>query len=514
MDITAQVSAISTSLHSISEQLNTLITEDSVTPTEYQTLEKDFIALEHAINLHSTIAAQTTILAERTNAAHSIGSTHLLDYLVETFQLSRKQAHNRITLAHTLYPPASEPPEPTDEEPDASAGTEPEDGPAPDAGAEPADQDELGDSGEPVDPGEPEKKTQQSKISAEKHAIITEELDRLNPQTRPSKQELLEQALRQAVWRKPEDLRAWLRQQVTKTNNSHPDPIAAMSKRYLSLSQPDANNMVRINGLIPAATAALITANTAPLTKRGDLVEALPSDDTRTRSQRYADALHHIMEVYNSGIVTPNRGGTASIIISMTTDDLDAMDTPGNESPLHTLYPTNTGYSLNLAEIMNLIAARYDFAVLLDGATGQPLNVGRTRRSATFEQKIALFASELVCTGNNCSRPALECQIHHLDPWVRGGLTNLSNLTQQCFNHHPRNDDSRTGTNGKGYMARDASTGKVGHFSADGSGPHFNKSAAAQQSGGEWARSKHRNRRAEAQPPPDDDFGLFERPAS
>lgn len=153
MDITAQVSAISASLHSISEQLSTLIAEDSVTPTEYQTLEKDFIALEHAINLHSTIAAQTTILAERTNAAHSIGSTHLLDYLVETFQLSRKQAHNRITLAHTLYPPASQPKEPPDEEPEAGAGTEPEDGPAPEAGAEPTDQDEPGGTGESADTG-------------------------------------------------------------------------------------------------------------------------------------------------------------------------------------------------------------------------------------------------------------------------------------------------------------------------------------------------------------------------
>ena len=34
-----------------------------------------------------------------------------------------------------------------------------------------------------------------------------------------------------------------------------------MKRRYLSVGKPDADNMVRISGLVPAATAALITAN-------------------------------------------------------------------------------------------------------------------------------------------------------------------------------------------------------------------------------------------------------------
>ncbi|WP_230622972.1 HNH endonuclease signature motif containing protein, partial [Corynebacterium glutamicum] len=151
----------------------------------------------------------------------------------------------------------------------------------------------------------------------------------------------------------------------------------------------------------------------------------------------------------------------------------------GDGSILNKLYPTNTGYSLNLAEIMNLIAAKYDFAVLLDGATGQPLNVNRMQRSANLTQRIALFASELVCSAPNCDRPQLECEVHHLDPWIRGGLTNLVNLTHQCFNHHPRNDDTRTGVNGKGFMDRDPVTGRVGHYPVGGEGPVFNRSAAA-----------------------------------
>ena len=40
------------------------------------------------------------------------------------------------------------------------------------------------------------------------------------------------------------------------------------------------------------------------------------------------------------------------------------------------------------------------------------------------------------------------------------------------------------GVNGKGFMDRDPVTGRVGHYSASGEGPVFNRSAAADRSGG------------------------------
>ncbi|ANE04509.1 HNH endonuclease signature motif containing protein [Corynebacterium crudilactis] len=528
--LTTHVATVTTALHAISNHLGTFITDDDTTPEQYATLEDDLINLENAINHHATIAAQAAALAERTNAAHTIGSTHLIDYLTTTFGLSKARAHHRITLAHSLYPKPTTPspgsngdksnggPDGSSND-DDSGDDDPDPEPEAEPGQEPASGSEPGTSGgagtpEPTHPGG-------THISAEKHAIITDELTHLNPNTTPSYKDLRDQALGQAIWRTPEDLRTWLRHQITTANTVYPNPITAMGKRYLALSKPDANNMVRIHGLIPASTAALITANTAPLTKRGDLVDIPASDDTRNRGQRYADALHHIMDTYNHGIVTPARGGTASIIISMTTDDIDDIN-HSDASPLNTLYPTNTGYSLNLAEIMNLIAAKYDFAVLLDGATGQPLNVHRMQRNANLTQRIAVFASELVCSAPNCDRPQLECEIHHLDPWIRGGLTNLVNLTQQCFNHHPRNDDTRSGVNGKGFMDRDPVTGRVGHYPPGGdNGPVFNRSAAADASGGAWARRKHRATGPPGgQQPPDppgpypNDGGLFHRPAS
>ena len=68
------------------------------------------------------------------------------------------------------------------------------------------------------------------RISAEKHAIITDELARLNPNTAPSAEELRTQALSQAIWRTPEDLRTWLRHQVTTANKNNPNPIEEHSE--------------------------------------------------------------------------------------------------------------------------------------------------------------------------------------------------------------------------------------------------------------------------------------------
>ncbi|MBA4576165.1 HNH endonuclease signature motif containing protein [Corynebacterium glutamicum] len=502
MSITTHVQALTTALNAIDNHLASML-DHGVTPDQYKAIEPDLIALEHTINHHATIAAQTTALAERTNAAHTIGSTHLIDYLTTTFGLSKARAHHRINLAHSLYPI----PKPNPGSGNGGNGGNPDGGPD---GGDSGD-DDSGDDDPDPEPDKPEDgkpdgdKPRGPRISAEKHAIITDELARLNPNTTPSAEELRTQALSQAIWRTPEDLRTWLRHHVTTANKNNPNPITAMKRRYLAVGKPDADNMVRISGLVPAATAALITANTAPLTKRGNLVDLPAAEDMRTRGQRHADALHHIMEIYNHGIVTPARGGTASIIISMTTDDLDEINhaNSSGESLLNNLYPTNTGYSLNLAEIMNLIAAKYDFAVLLDGETGQPLNVNRMQRSANLTQRIALFASELVCSAPNCDRPQLECEVHHLDPWMRGGLTNLVNLTHQCFNHHPRNDDSRSGVNGKGFMDRDPATGRVGHYPVGGEGPVFNRSAAADRSGGAWARRKHHGPPPTPPDPPD-----------
>ena len=53
------------------------------------------------------------------------------------------------------------------------------------------------------------------------------------------------------------------------------------------------------------------------------------------------------------------------------------------------------------------------------------------------------------------SDAADECQIHHLDPWLHGGLTNIANLSTACAYHNGANDDDPNAPPLRGRLARE-----------------------------------------------------------
>ena len=60
-------------------------------------------------------------------------------------------------------------------------------------------------------------------------------------------------------------------------------------------------------------------------------------------------------------------------------------------------------------------------------STGRPLDVGRTRRLATDEQRLAVAARDQACIG--CHAPIIRCQVHHHRWWGREhGRTDVDNL--------------------------------------------------------------------------------------
>ncbi len=76
-----------------------------------------------------------------------------------------------------------------------------------------------------------------------------------------------------------------------------------------------------------------------------------------------------------------------------------------------------------------------------DGEDGErPLDLGRRRRTATRDQKIALRALHATCawpTGSGV--PAQDCQFHHLEYWGRDlGRSDLDNYRPLCAFHHKR----------------------------------------------------------------------------
>ncbi len=70
------------------------------------------------------------------------------------------------------------------------------------------------------------------------------------------------------------------------------------------------------------------------------------------------------------------------------------------------------------------------------GTGSAPLDVGRTKRLATREMRVALALRDRGCTFPGCDRPPGWCRAHHLLPWAAGGATTLDNLVLLCERHH------------------------------------------------------------------------------
>ncbi|NYG06459.1 hypothetical protein BJ986_000946 [Phycicoccus badiiscoriae] len=77
---------------------------------------------------------------------------------------------------------------------------------------------------------------------------------------------------------------------------------------------------------------------------------------------------------------------------------------------------------------------------VLDGAS-LPLDLGRAERFFTEAQRVALATRYDACAAFGCDRPYAWCELHHEDPWHRGGKTDLALAVPLCGHHHRRAHD-------------------------------------------------------------------------
>ncbi len=74
--------------------------------------------------------------------------------------------------------------------------------------------------------------------------------------------------------------------------------------------------------------------------------------------------------------------------------------------------------------------------VILDPASGLPLEVGRAHRIVPPWIRKALHARDRGCRWPGCTAPAAWTEVHHLVAWYYGGLTNVDNCVLACRWHH------------------------------------------------------------------------------
>lgn len=196
-------------------------------------------------------------------------------------------------------------------------------------------------------------------------------------------------------------------------------------RRWLSLA-PMLDGMHSIDGVLDAETAAAFSAVLAPF--------LVPSgaDDTRTSDQRRADGLAEVVAVaVRSGELPTLSGATTALQVAvdlrtLTGDGVDPAQIVGASQTPIWLTPGAAGRLACDANVRRL---------LVDPA-GVPLDLGREVRVFSSAQRRALAGRDGGCRFPGCSRPPAHTDAHHLQPWAKGGQSDLANGLLLCRHHH------------------------------------------------------------------------------
>ena len=239
---------------------------------------------------------------------------------------------------------------------------------------------------------------------------------------------------------------------VREANRPFPrDPAAANRKRRLTVGKQDRDGGAKVTAYLDAATTALLESwlLTHGL-KKGS------RDDGRTPAQRNADALDLARRTAHEA--NPRVAGKpmCTVVVTATADDVrTATRFPGaGTHPTRVTVRSGAGVELGLADMLRLGLGDDAYLAVVDPdapITDAKLRLGRTKRSATLDQHIALQLLDGTCQHPGCNRPPDACDRHHIVSWLHGGRTDIENLTLMCRRHHTDNDDSLTNPT-RGHM--------------------------------------------------------------
>ena len=184
----------------------------------------------------------------------------------------------------------------------------------------------------------------------------------------------------------------------------------------------------KANGMVAGSFEMTGLAGESLITAIDALTPPPGEDDTRTASQRRADALEDLSRSFLEGTESPEVGGEkphANIHV-----DLDALR--GVAGGLH---ETETGHVLSVDTVRQLACDASVSRIVL-GPGSEILDVGRKTRVIPAGLRRAVIARDRHCTAPGCGRSARWCDVHHIVFWADGGETLLTNLCLLCRYHH------------------------------------------------------------------------------
>lgn len=217
----------------------------------------------------------------------------------------------------------------------------------------------------------------------------------------------------------PDQLAHLARQLIDNLDQDGPAPDGQPQVNELQLSR-FAEGGGRIKGQLDAPTYDVVA--------RAIRASLLPeADEGNSLGERQAAALGAICEHALDDGHLPADGGQRPHITAVL--DYDRLVERGRGAILEF-----GGYS-SAAQLRRIMCDSCVTPAVL-GGDGVPLDLGRTRRTASPAQRAALAARDGGCAHPGCAKTPSWCSAHHVIHWVDGGPTDLDNLVFLCLQHH------------------------------------------------------------------------------
>ena len=165
----------------------------------------------------------------------------------------------------------------------------------------------------------------------------------------------------------------------------------------------------------------------------GEPSEEATNRDLRGHAQRQHDALNALVRgQLGDPKLGAHNGLPVTVIVSTTLKEL----TSGTGRAV-----TGGGTLLPMRDVIRMAGHSYHYLAVFDEHQSRPLYLGRSRRIASPDQRVVLYAKDRGCTHPGCDVPGYWCEVHHVDDWAAGGLTNIDKLTLGCKPHHKLVDE-------------------------------------------------------------------------
>jgi Domain of unknown function (DUF222)/HNH endonuclease len=194
--------------------------------------------------------------------------------------------------------------------------------------------------------------------------------------------------------------------------------------RWLNLSQTF-DGIFALDGVLDAEAGTLLRTALDALSKPA-------ANDDRTARQRRADALVELARrQLQAGDLPITAGQRPHLVVTTPAATLRAEHgAPGGQ--------LDRGWPLPAETVRRIACDAAVTTITVDERTGEPLSVGRARRTIPPAMRRALVLRDQGCQFPGCDRPAEWTDAHHIRHWADDGATELGNLILLCRRCHRR----------------------------------------------------------------------------